>query len=550
LNAETNEVKVRFWTWQLLQSNKKVIPFNPSVNSPDNGSRREANVDMEIADWVVVAAYAVGMLAVGQYYARRNKTTDDYLLGGRRMSPVAVGLSLFATLTSSLSYLAVPGEMVKNGPMMLATILAFPLIGLVVGWGLIPFIMRQRVTSAYEMLEQRFGLSIRLIGALMFLTMRLAWMGTILYATSDKVLSPLMGLGPQATLWATVVMCLITLIYTAEGGLRAVVVTDAIQSLIMIGGAGAVIVIVSADLGGVLAWWPSQWAAHWAEPRFSFDASTRMTFLGAATSSFAWYVCTCGSDQMAIQRWLSMRDAPAARRSLFTTLGAEALVSSLLGVVGLAVLGYFTAHPEQFVDGDNLVAEADKLFPRFIAVGLPTGMSGVIFAAVLAAAMSSLSSGMNSSSAVITEDFVCRFRSASLSDAGRVQLARLISIAVGITAILLSLLISRIEGNLVDLCYRAVNLLVAPLFVLFFLAIFVRWATTFGAWVAALTSVATAVCIAFSKPLGFEPMSIMWIMPGSFVAGVAGGSLASLLPIGRSPAKGHGTSSKGELDGV
>ena len=488
---------------------------------------------MALLDWIVVAAYALGMLAVGRYYSRRNETADDYHLGGRRMSPFAVGLSLFATLTSSLSYLAVPGEMVKNGPMVLAQYTAFPLIGMVVGWALIPFIMRQNVTSAYEILETRFGLSVRIVGSLMFLIMRLGWMASILYATSDKVLSPILGLGPVATLGAAIVMCVITMIYTAEGGLRAVVVTDAVQSVIMLGGAAAVIIIISVNLGGVSAWWPVEWAEHWAEPKFFPDSTTRMTFLGAAISTFAWYVCTCGSDQMAIQRWLSTRDAAAARRSLYTTLWAEALVGVLLGMVGLAVVGYFTAHSGYLTDEINLREGADKLFPRFVVVGLPNGMTGVIIAAILSAAMSSLASGMNSSCAVITEDFIGRLSWTPLSDHTRVRLARIISFLIGISVLLISLLVSQIEGNLVDLCYRVVNLLVAPLFVLFFLAIFVKWATTFGAIFSAVASVTAAVLIAFSESFGLGKLSILLIMPGSFVVGAAAGSLASLLPIGQ-----------------
>ena len=157
----------------------------------------------------------------------------------------------------------------------------------------------------------------------------------------------------------------------------------------------------------------------------------------------------------------------------------------------------------------------------------------MIIAAVLAAAMSSLSSGMNSSSVVITEDFIARFRKTPLSDASRMRLARWISAGIGITVIFISLLVSRIEGNLLDVCFRAVNLLTAPLFVLFFMAMFVRRATTFGALVAALASVAAAVRIAYAESLGLSPISIMWIVPGSFFIGVASGSLASLLPIGR-----------------
>jgi SSS family solute:Na+ symporter len=250
------------------------------------------------------------------------------------------------------------------------------------------------------------------------------------------------------------------------------------------------------------------------------------------TSVFAWYVCTCGSDQMAIQRWLSTRNAAAARRSLLTTLAAEALVGLLLGLVGLSVVGYFTKHPELFTENTSLITGADRLFPRFVMVGLPTGMTGVIIAAVLAAAMSSLASGMNSSSLVITEDFIARLRSSPLTDAGHLKLARDLSAGIGVLVLLLSLLVSRIEGNLLDVCYRAVNLLTAPLFVLFFMAMFVRWATTFGALTAAVASVGTAVGIAYADPLGLPPISIMWIIPASFIAGVASGGLASLLPIG------------------
>ena len=487
---------------------------------------------MTTLDWLVIAAYAAAMLGVGWYYSGRNETADDYNLGGRRMNPLAIGLSLFATLTSALSYLALPGEMIKNGPMALAQLLSYPLIVVVVGWGLIPFIMRQSATSAYEMLERRLGLSVRLVGSLMFLSMRLAWMASILFATSDKVIAPLLGLGPWETLLAACVMCLVTIIYTSQGGLRAVVVTDAMQSLIMLGGAALVIIIISIELGGVSAWWPREWVAHWAPPKFWFDSSSRMTFLGITTTAFAWYVCTYGSDQMAIQRWLSTRNESAARWSLITSLGTEAVVTLLLGAAGLAVFGYFTAHPSQFPESKDLLSGTDRLFPRFVLVGLPSGVTGIVIAAVLAAAMSSLSSGMNSSCAVITEDFIVRFRNTPLTDASRVRLGQVISVGVGVLAILLSMLVSQIEGNLLDLCFRVVNLMVAPLFVLFFLALFVPWSTTLGALAAALASVSTALSISFSKSLGLGEISILWITPGSFLVGISVGGILSVLPIG------------------
>ena len=118
---------------------------------------RRATHSMSYFDWAVIGLYAVGMLAVGWYYSRRTATTDDYLLGGRNMNPLNVGLSLFATLLSTISYLAYPGEMIRYGPMILAMVVAYPFVALVVGWLMIPFFMRLQVTSAYQILEMRLG---------------------------------------------------------------------------------------------------------------------------------------------------------------------------------------------------------------------------------------------------------------------------------------------------------------------------------------------------------------------------------------------------------
>ena len=151
---------------------------------------------MGILDWLVIAAYGCMLVGVGAYYSRQNQTADDFLLGGRNMSPIAVGLSLFATLVSTLSYLGNPGEMIAHGPMMITQSAAHPLVFVIVGYGLIPLLMRQPVTSAYEILESRLGTSIRMAGAGVFLLLRFGWMATILFATSAIVLVPLFGIDP------------------------------------------------------------------------------------------------------------------------------------------------------------------------------------------------------------------------------------------------------------------------------------------------------------------------------------------------------------------
>ena len=154
-------------------------------------------------------------------------------------------------------------------------------------------------------------------------------------------------------------------------------------------------------------------------------------------------------------------------------------------------------------------------------------------AGLLAAAMSSLSSGVNSSCSVITIDFIDRFRQKKLTEAAHVKLAKYVSVAVGAVVVGISFYVSAVPGNLLEVCYRAVNLLAAPLFILFCMAMFVPWATVFGTWVATICSIGIAVSIAFWENIfGSQGPSFLYIMPASLVVGVVVGMAASLIPIG------------------
>lgn len=483
---------------------------------------------MGIVDGLVIFAYACLMVGVGAFYSRRNRTADDYLLGGRRMSPIALGLSLFATLVSTLSYLGNPGEMIAHGPMLATQIAAFPLIYLIVGYGLIPLIMRQPVTSAYELLESRLGTGIRSAGAGVFLLLRLGWMATILFATSSVVIVPLLGLDPRWTAWLCVMLGVITAIYSSVGGLKAVVVTDAIQSITMLVGAAVTLGVITVRLGGVGEWWPTAWPSHWQDPAWGFDPNVRVTFGMLILSTTLWYVCTNGSDQMSVQRFLSTRDAPAARKTLLVAQTTDAAVSILLGLTGIAILGFYRTHPPELAAGQTLGSVGDQLFPKFIMSEMPAGLSGLVLAAILSAALSSLSSGVNSACAVLEKDFFSRRSNHSSSESATVARLRWLTWLVAAVAVAVSMLNLLFVGNLVERCFKLINLLTAPLFVLFFLALFVPWANAFGAWLGLLASIATAIAIAYAKDLGLPfTIGFVWIIPCSLLAGVTVGSLAS-----------------------
>ena len=152
------------------------------------------------------------------------------------MKATAIGISLFASLLSALSYLANPGEMIKYGPIIMSGVAAYPFIVWAVGKFIIPSFMKLQVTSGYELLEARFGLTVRLLGASFFLALRLLWMSVIIYATTDKVLIPLTGLDPAFKPWLCLAVGFVTVIYTSAGGLRAVVFTDVAQTFILFPG--------------------------------------------------------------------------------------------------------------------------------------------------------------------------------------------------------------------------------------------------------------------------------------------------------------------------
>ncbi len=481
-------------------------------------------------DWGVIIVYGIGMILVGVYFSRQNKNTEDYMLGGRNMSSWRVGLSFFATLFSAVTYLSLPGEMIKNGPMIWSMMAALPFVYLIAAYFLIPYIMKLRISSAYELLETKFDLKNRLLASSYFLIMRFVWMGVIIFMVSEKVIVPLMGWPPETAMTVSIVMGIVTIIYTSFGGIKGVVLTDVVQTFILFGGTILAIVLIIGQVGGVASIIPDKWPEHWAGWVF-FDPNSRVSFLTAFITYFGWWVCTSGSDQMAIQRYLATRDVKAARFMYLNSILSNFFVFILLAILGLALYAFFGMHPE-WLPGKGPVTEyADLLFPRFIVIGLPSGISGLVLAGLLAASMSSLSSGINSSAMSIINDFVLRFRKQAVSERDQVRLAKVISLLSGIVIVLLSFGISRIHGNLLEITYKTINLLVGPLFVPFFMAMFVRGAKATPTFIGTLVSGVTAALISFSQELFSVTISFLWIIPGSFVAGVAVSYVLSILPL-------------------
>ncbi len=486
-------------------------------------------------DWAIIAIYALSTIGFGWYLGRRQKSTNEYFIGSGNMNPILIGVSLFATLLSTITYLSMPGEIIGKGPVYLTIFLAFPITYVVVVYGLLPVYMQHRVTSAYELLEARLGLSVRLLGAVMFLAMRLVWMSLLVYMAA-KAMTVMLGVEKEY-IWAIVLATgFVSVIYTSLGGLRAVVITDLIQTILLFGGALLVVGMITFDMGG-FSWFPTEWQANWdTQPIYSLDPSTRATVVGTILSVTIWYVCTAGGDQVSVQRFMATRDLRAARRSYATQLIVSTVVQVTLVVVGLALLGFFQAHENSLPAGMSISGNADDLFPRFIAFHLPVGISGLVVAAMFAAAMSSIDSGVNSITAVVMTDFLGRFGFRPESEKRQMLVARLMALGIGAIIVIISSQMEHIPGNYTAVTNKTVNLLTPSLFALFFFALFVPFATTWGVWAGWICGIVIAILTAFSgfffgvDPVtNYDPISFQWIGFSTLAVNLMVGTVVSLM---------------------
>ncbi|MBX3179690.1 MAG: sodium/solute symporter [Candidatus Hydrogenedentes bacterium] len=457
---------------------------------------------------------------------------SEYFIGSGGMHPLLIGVSLFATLLSTITYLSIPGEVAGKGPLYITTLIALPLVYPVAAYIMLPIYMRQRVTSAYELLEAKLGLTIRLLGVAMFLLLRLVWMALLVYLMA-RAMSVMMGLDESAIPWIVLVTGFVSVTYTSLGGLRAVVITDFVQTVLLFGGALLVIGMITVNIGG-FGWFPTEWQPHWdIQPIISLDPGTRLTVLGTVLSIWVWYICTIGGDQVSVQRFMATRDAKAARQALAVQLTANTCITITLFLVGFALVGYFQAHPELLPEGFNLKSDADHLYPRFISHHLPIGVSGLVVSAMFAAAMSSIDSGVNSITAVVMTDLLDRFDKKPATEAGHVMLARILAFSIGGVVMIVSSFMGYIEGNITEVTNKTANLLVTPIFGLFFFALFVPRSNPFGVWVGWFCCTATAVTIAFSgyffgrDPVtNYDPISFQWIAPSAIIVNIVTGYIA------------------------
>ena len=343
------------------------------------------------------------MVAIGVYCARKTRSADSYFLANRSMPGWVVGFSMMATIISSLTFLAMPGVTFQDDWRFVPGHLLYVFPALIGYCVFMPFFRRGHVRSAYEYLERRFGTWARLYGAVTFVLYHMFRVGIILYAVS-LALKNMTGFEMPVII---AILGILIAVYTIAGGLEAVIYTDFLQGLALIAG-GLICTPLVANLlpGG----WEQIFSEAWEDGKFGlgstefvFDKKTVWVIIIGYQFEFLRLVCT---DQNMVQRYLAMKTDRSARRGfvLGTLLVLPAWV--YFSFIGTALYVFYKHFPAPALEG----AKPEEVFPYFILTQVPAGLAGFVIAGMLAAAMSTLDSSINSSAATVTTDFYRRFR--------------------------------------------------------------------------------------------------------------------------------------------
>ena len=352
-------------------------------------------------DWFVVVFYLVSMLGMGLYFYLREKrnSTSDFFVGGRTIPFWAAGISLYAANTSSISYIAIPAKAFETNWQYLTNNLIGVLGLMFVAVWIVPVLRRLDLMSVFHYIEQRFHPVIRTLASALYITVQIGSRMSVILFLPSLAIATMTGI-PVA--WSILIMGVFTMIYTALGGMKAVVWTDFVQLIVKMGGiAFAIGFIVLALDGGA----SELFKIAAAEEKmklfdFSFDL-TKATVWGFIFLVLFDVVLTFPKDQVLMQRVLSTKNSKDAGRSIWTFAAVTIPGGFMFYFVGTALYAYYKTHPERM----NPLLTIDATFPLFIAAELPAGIRGLIIAGILAAAMATLSSIMNSVATLASVDF-------------------------------------------------------------------------------------------------------------------------------------------------
>ncbi|CAL1266296.1 unnamed protein product [Larinioides sclopetarius] len=399
-----------------------------------------------IFDYLVIAIMLCVSALIGLYFrftGGRQKTTDEFLMGSRTMGIVPVAFSLMATCLSSVSVLGVPAETYLYGTQILLNVIGIPVGGFIAVYGFLPVFYDMKVSTAYEYLERRFGTTTRTIAASLFTLQMVLYMGVVLYAPS-LALNAVTGLSTWASILTLAAVCMI---YSSQGGLKAVLWTIVFQALLMYTAMIAVIVKISMMEGFKETFDISKEGGRLIFFDFSGDLIKRYTFWNSILNGTIFYLSTFGTNQSQIQRFLSVGNLRKAQIALIVSIPLIILFTLLTVWDGIAVFTLF--HDCDPMKDENVkLSSADQIFPYAILklFGSIPGLTGLCIAGVFSASLGTLSSVVNSLAGVTVEDFIKPYCSCKISDMWMTFVAKLLAVGYIALTLLITFIVSNFRG--------------------------------------------------------------------------------------------------------
>jgi SSS family transporter len=481
------------------------------------------DMSLKWGDWAAVAAYFAVTLFIGLRARARQTNPSDYFLNGRRTHWIIAGVSLYATLFSTVSFVGMPGEAYKNGVLYGLYSLGYFLFTPLAMWLLLRFFYDTKSFTAYEYLERRYDGRVRTLGALVFLGARLLSGATVLYAAA-KIFETLVGWNASGTI---LVVGVFTIYYCYIGGMRAIMLTDVMQSGVMLLGLGCILLkllaLVGFDVGAVWHHAAAQGKTFGRvlEPGFyTLDPHARFTLWVWLAMSVLAPLNNYGTDQLVVQRLLCTNSYASAKRAIWLKTAAALPLSATFYFVGLLLLYYY-----QRVAAAPPKVAADQVLGYFISHHLPAPVPGLVLAALMAALMSAISSTIGSLATVGTVDLVQRFSRRALDHQQVLRLGKWFTLGGGALTIGLALALvfagQHTETTVVEVA-NVCNCLWGVLLVVVLAGIFTSWATARAAFVALVVGIAMNATLPWLLYYGTPPaqrISFAWVgIPGMAVA--------------------------------
>tara|TARA_R110002049_G_scaffold27321_2_gene94167 strand:+ start:338720 stop:340378 length:1659 start_codon:yes stop_codon:yes gene_type:complete len=525
----------------------------------------------QILDYLVVIGYLGISIGLG-FAFRKQSGREEFFTAGRSMGRVTVGLSVMATLFSANSFVMYPSTAYGNSIRVLMAVVAFWLMGPIVIWVFIPVYSRLDCSTAYEYLERRFHVSVRCLASALFIVLRISWMAAATYAASLAI-GAISGLNQYGVI---IGLGVIAIFYTMLGGLRAVMWTDVLQFFVFFGtilfAAGLLIYNSDGGASGLVE-------TYFADREnlvfdFTLDPRLRFATLAILIGSFLEGLSAFGADQVAVQRYIAARDVKTSQSGFFINLlGATVVIPGLL-IIGMGLFSFFHHYPdalsqvavdhlqvssdqeaieirERFADGAGATESAmlqhysqnpsdlhadivamklnDQALPQFVRLKFPAGVVGLLVAALMAATMSSIDSGVHSVTTAVVVDFRDRLMPhlKPKTEAGEMRMARLMVVIIGTLAIILACYVGQL-GDVFAVAKKSVGAFAAPLLAVFILGLFVPRATAFGVFFGTWIGAALTLSLMYWLNDWFA----MWFFPLGFFSSIAIAMFLSLLPFG------------------